>query len=112
MALKEQCRALKLAHIPGIYLEVPYHDREQYLIQLFAAELEARRAKKIANLIKKAGFPVYKTMEDFDWRPVALPASITEEELWNLAFLERHENVLALGAVGMGNYAKQLLMPS
>ena len=47
LSLKEQCKALKLAHIPSIYLEVTYHDREQYLTDLFAAELEERHAKKI-----------------------------------------------------------------
>jgi DNA replication protein DnaC len=100
--LKEQCKALKLAHIPSIYLEITYHDREQYLTDLFAAELEARRANRVRHLIKKAGFPAHKTLEDFDWKPVTLPASTTITDLTELTFIERHENVLALGAVGTG----------
>jgi len=95
--LKEQCKALKLAHIPSIYLEVTYHDREQYLTDLFAAELEERHAKKIRNLIKRAGFPAHKTLEEFDWSPVTLPGSTTITDLAELTFIERRENVLALG---------------
>lgn len=99
-SLPEQCKALKLAHVPSLYLELEYHDREQYLTALFKAELEGRQASKIRRLIQKAGFLAHKTLEDFDWTPVTLPASTTITTLSTLAFLERHENVLALGAVG------------
>lgn len=102
LTLKEQCKDLKLAHVPAVYLEISYHDREQYLTDLFAAELEERRAKRIRRLIKKAGFPAHKTLKDFDWKPVTLPASTTVTHLTGLTFMERHENVLALGAVGTG----------
>ena len=102
LSLKEQCKALKLAYIPSIYLEITCHDREQYLTDLFAAELEARWANRVRHLIKKAGFPAHKTLNDFDWKPVTLPASTTITHLTELTFIERCENVLALGAVGTG----------
>lgn len=101
-SLKEQCKALKLAQIPGTYLEIDYHDREQYLRDLFEAELQARQASKIRRLIRQAGFLAHKTLEEFDWQPVTLPSSITITDLANLAFIDGHENVLALGAVGTG----------
>lgn len=101
-SFREQCKALKLAHIPTLYLELEYHDREQYLTALFRAELEARQASKIRRLIRRAGFPAHKTLEDFDWTPVTLPSSTTITALSTLAFLARHENVLAMGAVGTG----------
>lgn len=100
--LKEQCKALKLAHVPLVYLDIDYHDREQYLHEVFAAELQARQAGKIRRLIRRAGFPAHKTLEEFDWYPVTLPASTTRSELADLVFIQRHENVLALGAVGTG----------
>lgn len=101
-SLQEQCKLLKLGHVPRVYREIPYTDREQYLSDLFCAELEARQAKKVKNLIKKAGFPVHKTLEEFDWQPVTLPESTTITDLTELSFLGRRENVLALGAVGTG----------
>ena len=98
MTLKEQCKSLKLGHVPKIYLEVPFNDREQYLTSVFAAELEVRRAKKVAALIKKAGFPIQKTLEAFNWEPVTLPTATSISGLTELAFLNHHENILALGA--------------
>jgi len=100
--LKEQCKALKLGHVPGAYLDIQYRDREQYLSELFQAELEARQAHRINRLVKRAGFPSFKTLETFDWKPVTLPRSITITELSDVVFVERHENVLALGGVGIG----------
>jgi hypothetical protein len=41
---------------------------------------------------------------------VTLPTNTTIGDLTELTFIERRENVLALGAVGIGNYAKYLLM--
>lgn len=102
LPLKEQCKALKLAHIPAIYLEIAYNDREQYLTDLFTAELETRRANRVRHLIKRAGFPAHKTLNDFDWKPVTLPSSTTITDLIELTFIKRRENVLALGAVGTG----------
>ena len=101
-SLHKQCKTLKLAHVPRLYLEVPYTDQEQYLTALFAAEIEARHARKVADLVKRSGFPVYKTMDNFDWGPVTLPTSTTIQDLKSLAFLEQHQNVLALGSVGTG----------
>ncbi len=100
--LKGYCKTLKLAHVPRAYLEISYTDREQYLTDLFYAEIAARQAKKVKNLIKKAGFPAFKTLEDFQWQPVILPQTTTTAGLANLDFIDRHENVLALGAVGTG----------
>lgn len=100
--LKQQCKALKLAHVPVAYLDITYVDREQYLTALFQAELEARQANKVKRLIKKAGFPSRKLLQDFCWDPVILPENTTPENLTELGFLERSENLLALGAVGTG----------
>ncbi|MBF7084703.1 ATP-binding protein [Desulfallas sp. Bu1-1] len=102
LSLKEQCKTLKLGYIPSIYLEITCHDREQYLTDLFAAELEARWANRVRHLIKRAGFPAHKTLDGFDWKPVTLPTNTTIGDLTELTFIERRENVLALGAVGTG----------
>lgn len=100
--LKGYCKALKLPHVPRAYLDISYTDREQYLTELLYAELQARQAKKVKNLIKKAGFPAYKSLDDFDWQPVILPQTTTIAGLADLDFIGRHENILALGAVGTG----------
>lgn len=100
--LKEQCKALKLAHVPRLYVDIPYNDREQYLQALFQAELDARQSRKAGLLVRQARFPILKRLDDFHWDPVVLPPSITATGLTDLTFLENRENVLAVGAVGTG----------
>ena len=100
--LQQKCKALKLANVPFYYREVPFDEPEQYLIDLFAEELRIRQAKRIDKLIKLAGFPNSKSLEDFDWSPVTLPESSSKTELAELGFIDRFENILAVGAVGTG----------
>lgn len=88
--------------MPLVYLDIPFHEPEQYLIALFQEEIAARQTKKIEKLIKKAGFPSAKFLEKFDWSPVTLPESNSKKEFTELAFIERQENILAVGAVGTG----------
>ena len=100
--LQQQCKALKLANVPFYYREVPFNEPEQYLTDLFKEELTIRQAKRIDKLIKVAGFPNSKSLEDFDWSPVTLPESSSKTELAELQFIDRFENILAVGAVGTG----------
>ena len=100
--LQQQCKALKLANVPYYYHEVPFNEPEQYLTDLFKEELAIRQAKRIDKLIKAAGFPNSKSLEDFDWSPVTLPESSSKTDLCELEFIARFENILAVGAVGTG----------
>lgn len=102
LSLKQQCKDLKLANVPLIYLDLPFNEPEQYLTALFQEELVTRHAKKTDKLIKKAAFPYTKSLEDFDWTPVTLPESTSKTELSELSFIKRCENILSVGAVGTG----------
>jgi len=101
-SISKQCKLLKLGRIPHVYQEIPYKNKEQYLTELLQLEIEGRQANRVKNLIKRAGFPVHKLLEDFDWLPVTLPESTSISDLTDLSFLEEKENVLSLGAVGTG----------
>jgi DNA replication protein DnaC len=101
-SLSEQCKALKLANVPRIYQDVPFNEPEQYLTALFAEEIKARRLKRIDRLIKTAGFVNTKSLENFDWSPVTLPDTTSKTDLVELKFIERCENIIAVGAVGTG----------
>jgi len=102
LSLKEQCKSLKLANVPLLYQDIPFKEPEQYLTALFREELAARQAKRIEKLVKKAGFPSTKSLDSFDWSTVTLPESSSKTELTELAFIERKENILAVGTVGTG----------
>ena len=101
-SVKEQCKLLKLGRIPHVYQEITYKNKEQYLTNLLQAEIESRQTNRVKNLINRAGFPVHKVLEDFDWQPVTFPESTSVSDLTDLSFLEEKENVLSLGAVGTG----------
>lgn len=100
--LQEQCRALKLGHVYRIYRTVPFREREQFLAEVFAAELAARQENRTRRALKRAGFTQRKTLDTFEWQGITLPAHTTREQLTELSFLDRCENLILVGAVGTG----------
>jgi DNA replication protein DnaC len=65
-------------------------------------EIDRREHKSLSTRLDRAGFDEAHTFEDFDWdAPVTFDRDRVRD-LLSLAFLERHEDVLFLGAVGVG----------
>jgi len=65
-------------------------------------EIDRRENKNLATRLDRAGFDEAHTFEDFDWdAPVTFDRDRVRD-LFSLAFLERHEDVLFLGPVGVG----------
>ena len=65
-------------------------------------EIDRRENKNLATRLNRAGFDEAHTFEDFDWdAPVTFDRDCVKD-LFSLAFLERHEDVLFLGPVGVG----------
>ena len=89
-SISKQCKLLKLGRIPHVYQEIPYKNKEQYLTELLQLEIEGRQANRVKNLIKRAGFPVHKVLEDFDWQPVTLPVNCISD--LSVILLEEKEN--------------------
>lgn len=100
--LKTQCKALKLATVPSALEGVTFRSKEQFLTDLFAAELEARRANRVSRNLKRAGFPQPKTLDTFEWERLKLPEKTPREDLVELGFLKRRECVVMMGDVGTG----------
>ena len=72
-----------------------------FLLKLFEYEYEQKiqRAKK--TLLKMAGFPRVKTLQDFDFKVSAVDRNIINE-LSTLRFIENAQNVLLIGPSGVG----------
>lgn len=65
-------------------------------------EIDRREQKNLANRLGRAGFDEQRTFEDFDWD---VPVSFDRDrvrDLLSLSFLERKEDVIFLGPVGVG----------
>jgi len=73
----------------------------QYLLLLLESESRQRAARGRAMTLKTAGFPVVKTLEQFDDKSTSVNSSQLKE-LSTLAFVQRMENILLLGPSGVG----------
>jgi len=75
---------------------------EAFLYRLSEEEILGRLTRQVQTLIKKAHFPSLKTLENFDF--TALP-SLDKKKVMDLLrgdYLEKAENILALGSAGTG----------
>ena len=65
-------------------------------------EIDRREQKNLSNRLDRAGFDEQHTFEDFDWDvPVTFDRDRVRD-LLGLSFLERKEDVIFLGPVGVG----------
>lgn len=72
------------------------------LWELTNLEIDALKEKTIAHSIQFAGFPFYKTLDEFDF---SFQPSINKDlilDFINLRFIERKENILFVGSPGVG----------
>jgi DNA replication protein DnaC len=85
------------------YLETS-HDRPvlDVLAHLLSEELKHKLSKKMENMINWSGFPFRKTMDDFDFSfQPSIDRSVIDD-LMTLRFIHNTENVVFLGAPGVG----------
>ena len=65
-------------------------------------EIGRRDHKNLSNRLDRAGFDELHTFEDFDWdAPVTFDRDRVRD-LFGLGFIDRHEDILFLGPVGVG----------
>ncbi len=70
-------------------------------VELFCA-YTLRDENRRKRLIKRAGFPVYKTFEDYSYQNVKFPPAFCREELESLKFVLGKKNLVLYGPVGIG----------
>jgi len=73
-----------------------------YLAQLVSAQLAARMDRSVRDRITRARFPAIKTLEEFDF---SFQPSVDERYVRTLAqldFIQQSQNVLLVGAPGVG----------
>ena len=76
--------------------------QEEFLYQVFRSELEHREYCRRARFLKKAAFPVYKTVEGYDFSSIKLPSSLSRDELLTGLFIREKRNIVMYGPVGTG----------
>jgi DNA replication protein DnaC len=106
MQLSEITQQLKLgdlAHAEGLAQIAAKTEQSylQFLTDVLKTELTARTQRSRDVLLRMAGLPVIKTLEQYDFGFNPGPKKMINE-LKSLAFIERAENVVLLGPSGVG----------
>jgi DNA replication protein DnaC len=79
--------------------EMAYSD---FLEGLLREEAAGRNVRKQSTMTRLAGFPVVKTLDEFNYDFAKGVKRSQIEELAGLGFVERHENVVLVGPSGVG----------
>jgi DNA replication protein DnaC len=73
-----------------------------YLEKLTDGEAALRRDRSIQRRIRLAGFPVIKTLDQFNWSWPKKINRLQVQNLFRLQFVAERSNVIFLGGVGLG----------
>ena len=77
-------------------------DHVRYLLRLAKLELIDRERRMVERRIKAARFPVVKSLDSFDFKVIPSLNKALVLELARCAYIERRENLIALGNSGTG----------
>lgn len=76
--------------------------QREYLLGLLRAEDASRQDSRRARLLKAAHLPALKTLHGYDWTAVGFPPDYGREQLVDLDFADRAEDLILFGDVGTG----------
>jgi DNA replication protein DnaC len=77
-------------------------DHTGYLLRLAELELLERERRLVERRIRRARFPATKSLESFDFAAIPSLNKLLVLELARCGYIERRENVVALGPSGTG----------
>lgn len=106
--IRSACDSLSLGaiadHYPALAQQAADSDASytEFLERCLNAEQEERRRRSRAMLVRFAGFPAIKLIDDYDFKFAAGAPKKTVQTLQSMAFVERKENVIFLGPSGVG----------
>ncbi len=83
----------------------------QFLARLVELELIDRERRMIERRIKAAKFPVTKSFDSFDFKAISSLNKMQVLELARCEWIERRENVIALGPSGTGKTQLPIATP-
>jgi DNA replication protein DnaC len=77
-------------------------DHVRYLVRLAELELIDRERRMVERRIRQAKFPAVKSLDSFDFKAIPSLNKMLVLELARCEYIERRENVIALGNSGTG----------
>lgn len=100
--LVDICKQLRLAYIAEIVNNKNDKNLAEIVEKLLTSEIEGRKHAKLGKLVATAGFPHIKTFEEYVFDNIAFPPNCNKDKLLSLDWMNDHENILMMGAVGTG----------
>ena len=106
--IADLCAQLKLDRINTDWTHLAQHSADtqasfaDFLESLLTAQNQARLERSRSTLLKMATLPAIKTLEQYDFAFASGAPRAQIQELANLAFIERAENIALLGPSGVG----------
>lgn len=99
----ECCKGLRLSTtFADNALSMSGDSHQEYLLKVLRAELAYRNNKRKKLHLKQAGFDQLKTFEDYDFRNIVIPNTITVDGIKTVEFMSRKENLILYGRNGAG----------
>ena len=77
-------------------------DHSRYLLRLAELELIDRERRMVERRIRQAKFPAVKSLDSFNFKAMPSLNKMLVLELARCEYIDRHENVIALGNSGTG----------
>lgn len=106
--IHQLCEQLNLQSVMGSYSSIAQNAADKkvsytdFLESILTEELSQKKARSRNILVKMAGFPMIKTMEEFDFKIATGIPKRKINELQSMAFVDRQENIIFLGPSGIG----------
>jgi DNA replication protein DnaC len=106
--LQDNLNRLKLSRaaeiLDGVVIEAEKNESSYlaFLDHLLEEEVAAKEKRRIHTAMKTAGLPSAKTIEEYDFSFHPRLDRKTVMDLFDLAFVPKHENVIFLGPPGVG----------
>lgn len=106
--INDACEQLNLSAVPTSWPGIAQRVVEKegsyadFVEQLLAEEIAAKTQRKVTTLLRFAGLPAVKTLEEYDFNFASGAPKAQLTELAGLSFIERCENVVMLGPSGTG----------
>jgi DNA replication protein DnaC len=88
--------AIRLCEAEGVALH------EQFLLRILKSEIANREEVRRSRFLHEAAFPVYKTLDGFDFTSLKLPPTLSREEICSGAFIAQKKNLVLYGPVDTG----------
>lgn len=106
--LTSLCQELKLPAIAEQHAAIAQEAARKelsfadYLERVLKVEAHSRQTRSRTMLMRTAGFPAIKTIEEYDFHFSTGAPQKQIQALTSLSFIERHENLVLLGPSGVG----------